>query len=135
KEKFIIKLNVFLHSVKDKSNSSKVHYGIQKILNLLRRLNLYEIHIPLEKIAIGENKGYRLEDVFILQQISFEKMTFEEIETEDVISILLNTTKFDDNNMFKIYQVYKYLFPKRQNAILEHFDNKFKTVLHQGFGN
>src|SRR5690606_1110866 len=39
KEKFIIKLNVFLHSVKDKSNSSKVHYGIQKILNLLRRLN------------------------------------------------------------------------------------------------
>jgi hypothetical protein len=133
KEKFIIKLNIFLHKIRDNNNSSKLHFGIQKILNVLRRLHLYKIHIPLDKIPIGENKSYELKDVFVLQQVSGKETSLEQPETNTIITSLINTTKFDDNRMFKLYQVYKYLFPKQQNDILEDYDLKISDILKDGF--
>lgn len=133
KEKCIIKLNIFLHRIRDTNNSPKLYYGIQKILNLLRRLHLYKIHIPLDKIAIGKNEGYPLKAIFVLQQVSKKETNTEEAETKDIITSLINTTKFDDNSMFKLYQVYKYLYPKQQNAILETYDITIKDILSHGF--
>ena len=133
KEKFIIKLNIFLHKIRNNNNSSKLHFGIQKILNLLRRLHLYKIHIPLDKIAIGKNKSYKLKDVFVLQQIAHKETSIEQTETKDIITSLINTTKFDDTSMFKMYQVYKYLFPKQQNDILESYEFKIRDILNDGF--
>tara|TARA_R110001583_G_scaffold69648_2_gene197293 strand:+ start:370 stop:1446 length:1077 start_codon:yes stop_codon:yes gene_type:complete len=132
KEKFIIRLNIFLHNIRDKRNSSKLHFGVQKILNLLRRLHLYKIHIPLDKISIGKNESYVLKDVFVLQQVSRKETSMAQTETKDIITSLLNTTKFDDNRMFKLYQAYKYLFPKKQNDILETYELKISNILSEG---
>lgn len=133
KEKLIIKLNMYLHKIRDNNDSSKVHFGIQKILNVLRRLHLYKIQVPLEKIPVGKNEGYELKDVFILQQVSHKEKYNEKVATKDIITSLINTTKFDDNGMFKLYQAYKYLFPKHQNEVLEHYEIKIKDILTNGF--
>lgn len=133
KEKFIIKLNVFLHKIKEGNKSSRVQYVTQKILNVLRRLHLYEIHIPLNKIPIAKNEGLKLTDVFVIQQVAFKEEFTEKADTNDVIISLLNTTKFDDYAMFKLYQVYKYLFPKCKNTILENYEIKVNEILNNGF--
>lgn len=133
KERLIIKLNSYLHKIRDNNDSPKLHFGIQKILNLLRRLHLYKIHIPLEKISIGKNEGFKLKDVFVLQQVSHKETDKEKIETKDIITSLINTTKFDDTGMFKLYQSYKYLFPNHPNEILETYEIKIRDVLNGGF--
>ncbi|RKE98831.1 hypothetical protein [Ichthyenterobacterium magnum] len=133
KEKFIIKLNIFLHKIRDNNKSSKLHFGIQKILNVLRRLHLYKIHIPLDKISIGKNEKHELKDVFVLQQVTSKGTDVEKTEVNNIITSLINTTKFDDNEMFKLYQVYKYLFPIQQNDILEDYELKINNILRDGF--
>ena len=133
KEKVIIKLNIFLHKLKDKSNSPKMHFIIQKVLNVLRRIHLYKIHIPLDKISIAKNESFELNDVFVLQQVASNDLLIAQIETNDIITSLINTTRFDDNGLFKLYQVYKYLFPKQENLILESYELKIGNILKDGF--
>ncbi|MEM6894841.1 MAG: hypothetical protein AAF554_14200 [Bacteroidota bacterium] len=136
KERFIIRLNIFLNGIRKKNKSPRIYYGVQKILNLLRRLNLYKIHIPLDKIPIAKNEGYVLSKVLVLQQIADRsELHLEGDDHTSTITSLINTTKFDDSRIFRLYQAYKYLFPEKRNSILEQYEQNIEHVLSKAFEN
>jgi len=135
KERFVMKTNIFLHSLIRKNKSSLIHRGLNKTLHLLRKLNLYEIHIPLEKVSIGENTGHELKQIFVLQQVNETGISDNHVSKEDLISSIINTTKFDDQGIFRLYDSYKYLFPDKTNVILEEYDHKLYEIITQGINN
>ena len=135
KERFVMKTNIFLHSLIRKNNSALIHRGLNKTLHLLRKLNLYEIHIPLEKVSLGENTGHELNQIFVLQQVNEVRISDDQVSKEDLISSIINTTKFDDQGIFKLYDAYKYLFPYKTNIVLEEYDHKLNEIITQGIMN
>ena len=138
KERLVIKINIWVHGQIKRTKKPRNRLLWQKFLRLLRKLGFYEIEIPLDTLSLGENKGYTLSVVFMLQQIPKNMVSkIHSLDTlrDEIMNKMLLTTKFDDSGLAKLYLVFKYLFPQKKNEAMEEYDAWIIDILKKGLNN